>query len=76
MTKFTRCHALVNLSVDGNLICFCPYEEYLQGLCECRERFDCPESIIEITVLPNSRPSDQEARKIRKATREVKKVDK
>jgi hypothetical protein len=51
--------AIVNLDRDGDVTCFCPYENYLSGDCVCRnEGLDCPEAMIDITVMPNSRPSD------------------
>lgn len=71
----SRFRAIVNLDDKGEITCFCPYEEYLQGLCVCREQYDCPEAMIEITVLPNSRPSDKGVSEIKKSAREVKKAE-
>lgn len=72
MTAF---RAIVNLDKDGDVTCFCPYENYLKGNCECRDKFDCPEAMIEITVLPKSRPSEQVSSGIKKVTRELKNSD-
>lgn len=71
-TGSSRFRAIVNLDDQGEINCFCPYEEYLEGLCVCREQFNCPEAIIEVTVLPNSRPSDKGVSEIKKASRETK----
>ena len=76
VVPLTKFHALVNLNSEGDILCFCPYDEYLQGLCKCRDQFDCPEAIIEVTVLPKSRPSEQETQDLRRVTREAKRVDK
>lgn len=65
--------AIVNVDEEGDVTCFCPYENYLKGNCECRDQFDCPEAMIEITVLPNSRPSAQAKLGIKKIERELKK---
>ena len=64
--------AIVNLDVDGDVTCFCPYDNYLKGDCECRDKFDCPEAMIEITVLPKSRPSEQVGIEIKKVARDLK----
>ena len=64
--------AIVNIDDDGDVTCFCPYENYLKGNCECRDKFDCPEAMIDITVLPKSRPSEQAQLGIKKVTREIK----
>lgn len=69
-----RFHAIVRLDERGDIICFCPYEEYLRGKCGCRERYDCPEAMIDITVLPNSKPSEQGITEIKKGQREIKKT--
>ena len=64
--------AIVNVDEDGDVTCFCPYENYLKGNCACRDKFDCPEAMIEITVLPKSRPSEQAELGIKKITRDLK----
>ncbi|KKM25941.1 hypothetical protein LCGC14_1589860 [marine sediment metagenome] len=67
--------AIVNLDEDGDVTCFCPYENYLKGNCKCRNKFDCPEAMIDITILPKSRPSEQAELGIKKITRELKKSE-
>lgn len=67
--------AIVNVDAEGDVTCFCPYENYLKGNCECRVKFDCPEAMIEITVLPKSRPSEQAELGIKKIAREIKKSE-
>ncbi len=68
--------AIVNLDDDGNVSCFCGYENYLKGDCLCRnEGFDCPEAMIDITVMPNSKPSDQVQGEVKKVTREAEKAN-
>lgn len=64
--------AIVNLDEEGDVTCFCPYENYLKGNCKCRDKFDCPEAMIEITVLPKSRPSEKVELGIKKVTKELK----
>lgn len=68
--------AIVNLDSKGEILCFCPYDEYLQGLCACREEYDCPEAVIELTVLPNSRPSEKVSGESKKVQRAVKAAEK
>ena len=67
--------AIVNLDKDGDVTCFCPYENYLKGNCVCRDKDDCPEAMIEITVLPKSRPSEQVGIGLKKVTKELKNSD-
>lgn len=69
MTSF---RAIVNIDEDGDITCFCPYDNYLKGKCACREKFDCPEAMIQVTVLAKSRPSEQAQAGIKKVTRELK----
>lgn len=68
-----RLHAIVRFNAEGKLVCFCPYDNYLRGGCGCRDQYDCPEAMIEITVLPKSRPSEQQASKIERAEKEASK---
>lgn len=68
--------AIVNLDEDGDVTCFCPYDNYLRGHCECRDKFDCPEAMIEITVLPKSRPSEQAELGLKRVERELKNSEK
>jgi hypothetical protein len=68
--------AIVNLDERGEVDCFCSYENYLKGGCECRnEGLDCPEALIDITVMPNSRPSEQLKLGIKKVTKKVDKIN-
>lgn len=66
-----KLHAIVRFNVEGQLVCFCPYDNYLRGGCACRDEFDCPEALVEITVLPKSRPSEQHVNKIKTAEKKV-----
>ena len=63
-------HGIVKLDSNGEISCFCSYDEYLQGKCGCRDRFDCPEAFIEATILPGTRPSD----KVKQTIKAAKKV--
>jgi len=67
-------HGIVNFNAAGEVVCFCSYEEYLRGTCVCRETKDCPEAMIEITVMPNSKPSDKGIKEIKKAQKETTKA--
>jgi len=64
-------HAIVRFNTNGDLVCFCPYDNYLRGGCGCRDKYDCPEAMIEITVLPKSKPSEQTVNKIKKADKDI-----
>jgi hypothetical protein len=64
-------HAIVRFDSRGEMVCFCPYEDYLRGQSECRDKYNCPEAMLEITVLPGSKPSEQGLRKVRKVTKEI-----
>ena len=75
MSSVSSFRAIVNLDENGELLCFCPYDEYLRGQCECRDQYDCPEAFVEITVLPKSKPSEQQLRDIEKVSKELKKAD-
>jgi len=66
-------HAIVRFDRNGEVICFCSYDEYLRGKCDCRDKHNCPEAMIDITVLPNSRPSEQEVKKVERAEKEISK---
>lgn len=67
----TKLHCIVNLNVEGEVICFCSYEEYTQGRCACRDQYDCPEALIEVEVLPNTKPSEQAVIKLRNSSKEM-----
>ena len=76
MSGNTKFHGIVRFDSTGEIVCFCSYEEYLRKGCACRERFDCPEAMIEITVLPGTKPSDRSMESLKKAGRKIKKVSK
>jgi len=65
-------HVIINVGSDGDIKCFCPYEEYLQGKCECRDKYDCPEAILEVKTILGTRPSEQTSLKRNAADRELK----
>lgn len=69
MTKF---HGIVNLDESGEVLCFCSYEEYEAGRCSCRTKYDCPEAMIEIHVIPGTKPSEQATSQISAKSRELK----
>lgn len=68
----TRVHAIVNFDESGEVLCFCSYEEYAAGRCACRNTYDCPEAMIEIRVIPGTKPSEQIMSKIGAKSRELK----
>ena len=70
-----RTHVILHTDAAGDIKCFCPYEEYLQGLCVCREKFDCPEAIIEFKILAGTKPSEQTGASLNKIERELKKTE-
>lgn len=43
---------------DGELICFCYEKDLKQGLCTCREKYDCPLANISVSPIEGSKPSD------------------
>lgn len=66
-----RLHGIVNFNEEGEVICFCSYEEYQAGRCACRNRQDCPEAMIEITVIPGTKPSEQAKVELEKTFKDV-----
>lgn len=68
----TRFHAIVNFDENGEVVCFCSYEEYKAGRCACRHKQDCPEAMIEISVIPGTKPSEQLTTQITQKSRELK----
>jgi len=76
MSENKKFHGIVRLDADGNVVCFCSYEDYLRGLSPCREKFDCAEAMVEVTVIHGTRPSDQELAPLKKVERTIKKVSK
>lgn len=75
MQGTTRFRAVVNMGEDGDILCFCSYDEYLRGQCDCREKYDCPEAFIEVTILPKSKPSEQGIQKLNKVIRNLDKTE-
>ena len=76
MSENKKVHGIVRVDENGDTVCFCSYEDYLRGVCGCRERFDCPEAMVDITVIQGTRPSDQDLLPLKKAKRNMKKVSK
>jgi hypothetical protein len=76
MSENKQFHGIVRLNVLGDVVCFCSYDDYLRNACACREKYDCPEAMIDVTVLPGTRPSEQALEPFKKAEREIKKVSK
>ena len=68
----TKLHAIVNFDNNGEVVCFCSYEEYEAGRCACRNNYDCPEAMIEINVIPGTKPSEQVTSQISAKSRELK----
>jgi hypothetical protein len=63
---------VVNFDNKGELVCFCSYQEVLQGKCACRQRDDCPEALITVEVIEGTRPSEQIGTEdVRKVSREM-----
>jgi hypothetical protein len=55
----------------GEVVCFCSHKEVLQGKCSCQKRYDLPEAIISIEVIPGTRPSERATKETEKVGREV-----
>lgn len=55
---------IVNIDAKGEVVCFCTMEEALRGECACQLRDNCPEAMISIEVIPNSRPSDRGVKRV------------
>jgi nucleoid-associated protein YgaU len=71
---------VVRLNEAGEMVCFCYQKDVQAGLCDCKERFDCPEALIEISVIAGTRPSEtvetamgQAEKALSKATQEAEK---
>lgn len=69
---------VVNINEEGEVVCFCSHKEVLQGKCSCQKKYNLPESLISIEVLPGTRPSERGVKKLEdageKAIREVNKI--
>lgn len=59
---------VVNINEKGEVVCFCSQTEALQGKCLCQQRDNCSEAVINIEVIPGTRPSDKGVRKVAKST--------
>ncbi len=62
---------VVNFNTKGEVVCFCSEKEVLQGKCGCRDRYDCPEALVTIEVIPGSKPSEKKVRDIKKTGQEI-----
>lgn len=62
---------VVRLNDEGELLCFCYQKDVEAGLCECRQRFDCPEAQVAVSVITGTRPSEIEAAAIESASRSL-----
>jgi len=62
---------VVNINEAGEVVCFCSHKEVLQGKCTCQKKYDLPQAIISVEVIPGSRPSEREVKKVKKAGREI-----
>lgn len=69
---------VVNLNKNDEVVCFCSQEEVLRGKCICKNRDDCPDAIINIELIPGSRPSEQTEKQttntVKKITKDVIKI--
>ena len=55
---------VVNIDLDGEVVCFCSQEEALRGKCICQKRDNCPEAIISIEIIQGSRLSERSVKQI------------
>ena len=62
---------VVNFNTKGEVVCFCAEKEVLQGKCRCKVRYDCPEAIINIEVIPGSKPSERAVQDVEKSGKAV-----
>jgi hypothetical protein len=69
-------HCVLHLDDEGEVVCFCPYEEAVQGRCVCRDAYNCSEAMMEITIIPGTRPSDRDFEPLKKVEKAAKKVSK
>ena len=76
MSENKKFHGIVRLNSVYEVVCFCPYEDRLSKEGACRDKYDCPEAMIEITPIPGTRPSDYILEPLKKAQRTMKKVSK
>ena len=76
MSGIKKFHGIVRLDVGEEVICFCSYEDYLREGCVCKEKFNCPEAMIEITIIPGTRFSDNSLDPFKKAEKSIQKISK
>ena len=76
MSDVKKFHGIVRMDGAGEVVCFCSYDEYLRNGCGCREKFNCPEAMIEITVIPGTRPLDRSLKPFREAEKSIQKISK
>jgi len=64
---------VVNINEQGEIVCFCSQEEAMRGQCGCQNKYDCPEAMISVEVLPGTRPSEQGIKQVVVGTERVSK---
>lgn len=62
---------VVNINEQGEIVCFCSQEEAMRGQCLCQKKYDCPEAMISVEVLPGTRPSEQGIKQVVVGTERV-----
>lgn len=62
---------VVNINERGEIICFCSQEEAMRGKCACQNKYNCPEAMINIEVLPGTRPSERGVKRVEDSTERV-----
>ncbi len=70
----TPTHVIVNMGEDGDVKCFCPYEEYLRVKGDCRSKFDCAEAILDVRIVAGSKPSEQTSSAVTVTSMDIKKA--
>lgn len=64
---------VVNINDKGEVVCFCYEEEALRGRCVCQKKYDCPNALISIEVIPETRPSERGVKRVEQAKEKVEK---
>jgi len=62
---------VVNIDAKGEVVCFCSELEVLQGKCICQKKDNCPEAIINIEVIPGTRPSERGVKRAAEVSRDL-----
>jgi len=44
---------------EGKITCFCKLADWEREQYKCREIYDCPIAVLDVSILPNTRPSDE-----------------